>query len=381
MEQLRDKGTLFAIIMLGAVAAQFFNFLPITVGAVVDSMGLDEKQMSYFASSDLVGYSITSITSVFWIRKYSWKLLAIAFISIAIIGNLSSLNTTSYIVLMFSRVVCGIGEGGLAALAMAGIGASVNPEKNMSIFLFILTAISVVGLFVLPNWTSTYGAVPIFLLFIGLFVFLFILVLALVPKALKLADTTSDFHYRNLFKEQKVITCLIGFLILYIGVGTFWAFAERQGVLGGLEADFIAYSIAIALLISILGTLIPVWLGLRIGRFIPIVVSILLMSLSGYLVFIVTTEFTFGIGIGLFYIFWSVLLAYMMGILSSVDTKNFGAGMLPSMFALGSALGPFIASFFISSTTLQPAFWILVISITIAGTLYIVVNRNLTETT
>ncbi len=377
MKDLENKWTLYTLILLGSIGTLFINFQPVMVGAVADTMGLDEKRMSYFASSDLIGYAVASLTSFYWIHRIGWQKAALVALVLALSGNFISVLASQYPLLLSARILCGLGEGALTAIALAAIGASAKPDANMGIFLAVLLIISAAGLLLLPPWIEKYAADPIYLFFILLLGIVSFLVLFKVPADLRSGRTDlSQARAIDLSLFSKpVIMGLLGILILYIGVGAFWAFVERLATLAGLESAFIANAIGISLIVSLIGAFLPIVLDLRFGRIAPIIISLLVMIGSGLVIFGKLTASIYVVALSLFYIFWNIVLPYMVGLISEHDDQEVGAAMVPSMFSIGSALGPLIASLFITSDDLSPAAWLLVASCASAGVLYWIIYR------
>lgn len=87
------------------------------VGMVSESLSLSAVQQGQFASSDLVGSAIASISSFFWIRKFDWKKVALIGLTLIIAGNLLSIFQNDFTSLLIIRFMTGLGEGLAIALA------------------------------------------------------------------------------------------------------------------------------------------------------------------------------------------------------------------------------------------------------------------------
>ena len=92
-----DKRTvLIAAFAIGNAGLLMIYLLPLLVGAVNEQLLLNERQTGIFASSDLIGYSIASISAFFWIRRINWKHAAFVGLCMIIIGNLLSPLMSGY---------------------------------------------------------------------------------------------------------------------------------------------------------------------------------------------------------------------------------------------------------------------------------------------
>jgi len=318
-------------------------FLPQLVGAVVEQYGLSDKQMGVFASSDLIGYSIGSISSFFWIRQVNWKKAALMSIVIMIVGNFLSPMMTSYMPLLLVRIITGVGQGMAVAITLAIIADSTKTDRNFAVYLIITLIVGAAGVVMLPDLMVGYGASAIYWGQI-------ICSLVALPFAILWLPAHGIEYEEEDLKgglNRSVLLSLFSVFLLYIGYGGLWALAERIGNISGLSADYIGWCLSISLLWAIVGLLIPIFFELRFGRLFPISISILSLCVFGLLMFWDRSEtgFLIAVSIGSFGI--NMILPYITGVIGENDKSGKGVIMVTPMYSIGFALGPSILSLFI----------------------------------
>jgi len=317
-------------------------FLPQLVGAVAEQFTLDERQMGLFASSDLIGYSIGSISSFFWIRRVNWRMASLISVVIMVLGNWFSPMISEYLVIIVVRILTGIGQGMAVAITLAVVADSTRTDRNFALYLIITLIVGAVGVMLLPDMMAKYGARPIYWGQI-------LCALLALPFIFKwLPGNGIDYEEESSGGFNKSIyLSLFSVLLLYVGYGGLWALAERIGNISGLTPEYIGWCLSISLLWAIVGLLIPILFELKFGRLLPISLSILSLCVFGLLMFWDTskTGFLIAVSVGSFGI--NLILPYVTGVIGENDSSGKGVIMVTPMYSIGFALGPAILSFFI----------------------------------
>ena len=71
-----DRGqVILSAVVLSALGALFYNLMPLFLGVAQDYRGLDNRSIGLLSSMFFVGYTLTTSTAFFWIRRINWKTL------------------------------------------------------------------------------------------------------------------------------------------------------------------------------------------------------------------------------------------------------------------------------------------------------------------
>ena len=102
---------IFAAIILGFAGTGVAMGLPLLVGSMADSLGFNEQQLGWLASSDMGGLFIGSVLTSFFVVKFNRRHLAGLGLILVILGNYLSTQNADLLPLMMSRLGAGIGAG------------------------------------------------------------------------------------------------------------------------------------------------------------------------------------------------------------------------------------------------------------------------------
>lgn len=70
----QDKvSVILAGIAISALGAMFYNVLPLFLGTAQDFRGLSDVAAGVLSSAFFAGFTLTSLTAFFWIRKLSQR--------------------------------------------------------------------------------------------------------------------------------------------------------------------------------------------------------------------------------------------------------------------------------------------------------------------
>ena len=125
---------------------------------------------------------------------------------------------------------------------------------------------------------------------------------------------------------QKVMLALAGIFIMYIGYGGLWVLAQQIGIASGLETDFIAGSLSLALYAAIPSLFIPMFLQTKLGRLAPIAFAILCLIAMSIFLFQEANLYRIGLCAGAFGIY--LIIPYMSGVIADPDTSGKGLVMI-----------------------------------------------------
>lgn len=338
-----DKRLVLGLIWLCFLGAFVGNIQPVFLGALADAMSLDAAQLGTLAGAELGGVALASLAASYWYSRANLHLIAGLALTVAIVGNALTASMADFKFLLALRFAIGfLGSGVIYAMSFGLIGQSPNPDRLVALVVILQVvgmAISMAALpTILEQWqlagmTTTIAIV----MFSGVFV-LFVL-----PKRASTVQRRADTSRLQLL-PLGLLCCMILFCV---GLGGLWAFLERIGDSAGYSAQEIGNTLAVGGLIGGLGAVAALLLGLRVGRLLPLLISLGAMTLSGMLFAYSTSWSSFLVAILLFNFFWNFILPYLMGAIAMADRSGRSMVMIPAAQGLGLALGPALTGWFI----------------------------------
>ncbi|WP_261841835.1 MFS transporter [Aliamphritea ceti] len=330
--------SVFANVYLCTLPALVIIFLPMLVGGMVEHLGMTDQQAGFVATSDMLGYTIGTLSSFFFIHKVNWRKLSLACIALMVAANALSGNISDYDTLLAVRFVSGLGGGVLTAVTFAVIGQMRDPDSAYGWWLVFQAGFGLVGFQYFWDISVNGG----FLVLTGLLLLGGLLFSFIPEQALS--------QNRNISKVdpavfKKAASGVVAIFLVYIGLMAIYTYLERIGNQAGLSPEDIGISFSAMSVAGLLGGGLAAKMGSRCGRSIPVIIGTAGCILSFYLFTIDQVAFaTYAAACCLFFGLWSFLLPYLMGACAAVDASGRTLAMANAAIGAGLAFGPFIAA-------------------------------------
>ncbi|MDP9849210.1 Cmx/CmrA family chloramphenicol efflux MFS transporter [Streptosporangium lutulentum] len=306
---------------------------------------------SAFAVGMVIGAPLMTILSLRWSRRRSLLTFLIVFLLVHVLGAI----TTSFGVLLATRVVGALANAGFLAVALTTATGMVAPNakgRAASILLGGITIACVVGvpagalLGQLWGWRSAFWAVAI------VSVPAVIAILRAVPAGGSGSTHTSARGELSSLRDRRLlVTLLLGALVNGATFCTFTYLAPLVTVVAGIESAWVPAMLALFGLGSFLG----VALGGRIAdvRPVPLLVTGGVALLIGWVVFAVTAgnpvativlvlvQGTLAFAVG------STLIS--QALYAATKAPTLAGGFATAAFNVGAAIGPWLGGIPISA--------------------------------
>jgi len=340
-----------AAVIISIVGNAVFMGMPMLVGSLAETLGINDQQLGWLASADLIGIFFASISVSLVINKVNRQNLAYIGIIVAIIANFCSTIFHDFDALFAIRVIAGLGEGLCYAIGVASIAGTHNTSRNFSILLFGLVAVNAIELYTFPSISDAWGVNGIFFFFcIAFFITLFFI--KWLPASAENAvnaegDTQSDQGHSAIPKWIPWL-CLTAVGFVYINVGAFWAFIERLGVDASLSDDFISNTLALGTLFTLSGCLIATWMSKRFGQSKPLLAAFVLMTSILFLLAFKVNALNYVIAATVFNFCWLFIDVYQLGTIGNIDHSGRYAALVPGAQGLTQSVSPAVAGYILT---------------------------------
>ena len=336
-----SKLSLWSAIIFGTASMLVFLLMPAYVG-ILASVGFNDAQLGNLASMDLAGITLASILAMLWIKLFNLRLAAVASISGLILANLLCLGTPDYSSLLVLRFLAGFAGGIGIVLAYNIIASCDAPDRYTGFFVTIQVLAQSLGFLLAPTIIESAGSDSFYYLFA-------VTAVAVVPLIRYLPDhnpqsaTNTEGTTKGGKPRLGLIMTLVSMTLFFLGQGAIWAFGDRIGASGGLNAQEIANALAITTFASLFGALLSAWMDARFGRALPILIAILIQLCALMLFTGEMTALYFTFLFSIFAFSWNFGIAFQVGVVSSMDKDGRYTALIPGFQGAGLALGPFIS--------------------------------------
>jgi len=344
---INSRNAIIAAIVISALGAIFYNVLPLYLGTAQDSKALSNSQLGLISTAFFIGYNLVTLSAFYWIRAFSWRLVACLYVSTL---------TDSYTLLLTFTAMAGAAFAVVYGIGTTIISDTENPARWYGLKIAAEAGLGAVLLVVLPGTlVAQYGFDGMIW---GILLTLAVLspVLFILPRAgRRTTPAAADpLVSKNGGTGNAIWFALLATLAFFTGTSAVWAFMERLGNAYGFDAEAIGTLLALTLLFATSGSLAVAAIGRLFGNFYPFLVSV--ASIFASLVILgIPGDFTlFATGCCLFSIGFGAGLPLIIAEVAELDHDGRHTVLSVPAVGLGAMSGPGIAGFLFTETSAQP---------------------------
>jgi predicted MFS family arabinose efflux permease len=323
--------------------------IPVISTAWVELLGFTEVQVGRVAGADLGGLSLGAILTSLVISRMNRRLLLVLSVALAVMANGLCIVYVEYEVVLWLRVIAGIGSGIYTAVAVATLGGTSRPARAFNMLLFAFAFSQALEMHFLPllPMNGIYGV------FIGFYA-VTLLVFRWIPAfpADKKLDVELDVEERSgeHHVEHKHVPayvpwlCLGAIFVTYINIGAYWTYIELASLDAGVPDEWISPILVWGSFFSILGCLVATVISNRWGLARPLIVSLIAMAIVVGMLATGIGNLKIMLSVFSFNLLWIFIDVYQMATVANVDHSGKYASLMPGAQGLGQIVGPNIAA-------------------------------------
>jgi predicted MFS family arabinose efflux permease len=348
---------LIAINALSVVGNGCMAVQPVIVGALVDRLGFTESQAGFVAALEMTGVGLGFVV-LFWLaHRLPARVMASAGVITIAAANLMACLVHTYAPMLAVQFVVGLGSAMVFSVYLRAGAAQERPEHLFAIVNAVSIAYSGIFMpispFILAKWQ-----LPGIFMTLAAIAALSGALLSWIPAAAaptaasppRVAAKGVAAKASGALLTPQVVMVLLMMLLLYTGHGAVWAFQERIGVGLGMDPKSVSRWLGISMLTwGVIGSMLASWLGMRLGRLWPQVLSLGVSVFAALLLVFGTTPAAFALACGLIALSWFYGLPYQMGLLAHYDPLGRLNLIGCTMTTSGAALGPALAAILVAS--------------------------------
>ena len=321
------------------IGGLFWAFLPFFVGLKVSSGGFSQTQAGSLGSAYLLGFSLASITALWWARRFDWRKLAAVAAAIVIADLLLLARVDSYLLSLALVPAIGIMMGALWTVAYRIFSGSQNPERSFSVGIVVSYSALALVTFVIGEYVVQDFGLSGSSYVLGGVVLLLALSAFFLPRGLESSDEVAEKSSQR--PSMPIALALFAILGTSFAFAAVWAFTERIGIDTGFDTSQISPVIASNLLASAGGSVLATLLGMRIGRMLPLLAGMLAILGSILGLIAVDSFWAYATAVAALGLSIGFVMPYQMGYLAALDRDSRFVLLIAAAQGIGSAAGPF----------------------------------------
>ncbi len=339
---VNSRISIIAIVYIAVIAPCVFILQPGYVQGLVEHLGFGDEQAGKIASAEMFGLAFTTVLLNFLESRFDWRKLTIFFLLVSATGNLLSVSVTDFNSLAALRFYTGMGSGGLMSLTFAMMGLTRQSDRNFGFIITWVLTYGAFGILVMPTAFEVTGMNGV-LIFFALFCASGLFFTRHLPRSGVHHLDSAGPARANYAWSLKALS-LLAILVYNTSIGIVWAYMFLLGLEAGIGEQTVANTLTMSQFLGIAGAFVTVVLQLKIGRVIPLLVSIMATATGIYLLAgeIALAHYIFGVC--MFNFFWNVSMPYLLATLAEFDQSGKVVIYGISMQTVGYAIGPYIAA-------------------------------------
>lgn len=328
-------------IFLPAIGAQLISMtslfiLPILMDAL-ERGGLSERKAGLLLSIELAASAFATLCVSTWVPSHSVRRGALLGGLLAIIGTALTLITPVFPALVAVRLVAGIGAGIAAAEAATVLARGIDRQRLVA----NLTIVSIVHA---SFWLAILSYTVDRLGYRGPYACLLLICIAGTLLLTRLPSVPVWRHAGPATGRSR--WPLVGLLLVpavfltQLGQGTFWSLEGTFGSRAGLTDHVIGLFLSMATLFLLVGAVGAAWVGVRFGRFTPLLMLIVVNALSILVVSAVPIPQVFVAANVVQSVTNLASVIYQLGLAANLDRSGRIISASTGAVTLGNGLGP-----------------------------------------
>jgi predicted MFS family arabinose efflux permease len=290
------------------------------------------------------------------ISRGHWRFLLVGGICCLTVANALSGLMLTFVWLFTWRVLAGLGEGALLAVANASIGETHNPDRVFGLATAGQLAFGSPALYLMPILLAALGLRGVFWALSGLTAATMLLVKPMPNRAVQGARISDSLGLIGLTKQP--VRALTGVFTYFIAQGAVWAYLDRIGVGNQFEAERIGEALAMSAIAGFIGASLATWLSIRQGRLAPLVASTLCSIVSLIILRMSSVYLVYAAAIALFNLAWNFSIPYQFGSLAEVDPSRRTVALGGAVVFGGLTAGPIIATSSVGNGEFHNVTWV-----------------------
>jgi predicted MFS family arabinose efflux permease len=331
-----DAHIVAALVAVGVIGASIFLAMPVVVGALATS-GFSDAEVGQFSSVQLFCVSLGCLASLWLGPRMNVRSLAALALGVQLAMDLASVFVSSYPLFTAIRALAGMAGGAAISTTTAALARTRTADRNFGWFLLCQIVFQMLATWQLPRVVGSFGIQGVFLTFVALE----IAVLALLVRTLPAASLGTSKTAEGGNTPRVWLLCagvLLSILFFFVTVGSFWTFVGRIGAQNvGLSPSTVGSGLSLAAFGGLAGAFLPVLLGARLGRALPITLAAAALMSGLQLMTRAESLASFVVAAALFSFGWFLIYPYQLGVLASLDRD--GRAVIASAALTGAGLG------------------------------------------
>ena len=339
----------------GYICSGFFIIsLPIWVSAVIDDFKITEQAGGNLATLEIGCVALGMLITSRRVHTINRRGYALAGASVAIAANILAASTSSFDVLIASRVFVGLGLGVLLVCALSTAAGTLKSQQTFA-YMEACLAIVAAMFYTVSAWQlELHGASGVFAV-LALGQFFCLPLLGYIPVINSKKQSQASYSEKISFTAK---TGVLANALFYTSMFSFWTFVSRIGLSIDVSNEMIGRILSVAFIASLISTLSVPFLSRRFGYRPLVIFVVAVMAIASLMLTNTKTLMYFATAVVLLkfhFLFYSTM---MNGLFANEENSGRSNGYGLAFAIIGTTVGPALGGWVLSFSDYRVLGWI-----------------------
>ncbi|MFX1766381.1 hypothetical protein PWP93_28125 [Paraburkholderia sp. A1RI-2L] len=346
--QQSGRATFIAAGLIYSVGSLIINVLPVVFQALHESLGLSDEQLGAIGTAFVLGSGMASAAGPFWVYRWNPRWVSIVALLVAAAGLLAAAFLSAPSSQVYWWFGIGVANGFVATPAFTALGCTKNPLRAYSLALFASAAIAAVASFALPLLVPKFGDRGVLAAIAAIFALGLPLASMISnvwahpgnsPEAAAAAPVQSEHAIRRRTTlASPILATLAAAIFTGVFMGGIYNFVDAIATTVGVSTQAVGFIVAGCLVSSLMGTLLPSFLGERL-KSVVVIGGASVVVMACYVGMMSGSTILFGMAFVIHGCFATLIYTYYLGVIRRLDFTHRVYVAYPAVQALGLAAG------------------------------------------
>lgn len=370
-----DPRKLFLFILAASLASTIgglpFNALPVMLGSLADSFGLDAQSTGLLGSTCFTGYLVGTLGAPIWMNRLNWRTLTLT----SAVGTALSFALSSQIkdlpLLYVMWALIGFFAATMTCLGIRILSDLPNKVRAFGVRQGVELSVTAAVLFALPPLVIAHFKYPGAALALAAVVALLGLSAFWVPQRplVPVVAGSMDVASARFSLPRAAWSALAVFFLYLVGNIGLWAFLERIGSSLKIEPADMGIVFAVLKLLGSVAAFSVAALGERLGLRQASMLVLLVIGVGLLMLFSAEAFLMFALGAWIWEFAFTCGCIFQTAEIARCDTSGRAIVLVPAAFALSSMAGPGLAGMLVTQGS-----YVSVLGFALASTLLLVIG-------
>lgn len=363
--------TITLTLIIGSGGALLLGIQPLLLETLLAAGRLDPRELGWVATGEVLGMAVGILLGVRTLWVAGRLKVATAGLVMAA-ANLMTLATRQPEWILAVRILAGLSEGVLFAVAVLSISYGKSPGRLNAAFLTIAAVPQILFAYLIPTiFASRFGPDAGFKILAGAGLVCSLLAFfareQFAPEAMRPSGPI-DW-------TPAVLLALVATLLTAGASGACWSYIGPMAALLGVNQSETGVAVSIATTCSLVGSLLVAVAGWRLSLRHVLLVGVIVQAGAVMAILRSYGAIEFTVALGFFGFVWQALMPFAMDLIVLVDSSRATAPFVLPLYITGFSLGPFLASNFVEHSV-TGAYWVATVGFLAAFVTYLGIFRG-----